>query len=124
MKKAYVKRISMFLAVIFLISMMPFAAFAADDGHDHDGTCCEETNVAVPYVTCTHPTMLTYYFSEFLKEDSVYHWYTDYVTYTCNSCHYTSTEATGNIWKGVHNYILSNGGTSAACTVCGHLRDA
>ena len=124
MKKSVMKKFSLLMAVVLLISMMPFTVFAAEDGHAHDGTCCAESNVAAPYASCTHPSMTSYIYGVYNGEkDSATHTYDEYVRYTCVSCNYkTLPTATGNEWKESHNYKLSNGGVAAACTVCGHVK--
>lgn len=122
MKKSSFRKLSLFLAVVFIISMMPAAVFAAEDEHMHTGDCCSDT--AIPYATCLHPSMTSYVTEVLGGSTSSYHIYTEVFVNYCNSCPYSDSTPTGNSRTEAHDFLLSNGGTSAACVVCGYSRDA
>lgn len=123
MKKSSFRKLSLFLAVVFIISMMPAAVFAAEDEHMHTGDCCSD--VAVPYVTCTHSSMSSVPYYAAADNGASTHTVYEGFQFTCNNaaCGYSYVNYT-NTYAEAHDYTLSNGGTAAACIICGHLRDA
>lgn len=116
MRKSYFKLLAVFLAVMMLVSTMPMAALAVEvDTHDHADCDCATSRSA-----CTHSQMYASYDNRVTSMTAAKHTVKEYAVYTCATCGYSYSEATGNVFTENHIYVMPNGGISAACLVCGY----
>lgn len=84
MKKSAKKKLSLLLAIVLLISMMPFAAFAAED------------NGIAPCVICQHEYTYIYYDYTYTTNGSYTHKVTQYKYTACSNCDYVSLPLTSS----------------------------
>lgn len=103
MKKSTVRKISLFLAVIFAVSAMPFAVFADDCG-------------VSPCVICQHENTYKYFEYAYTYKNSYYHSVSSYECSACSVCSYVSLRELVSTWTEAHS-----GGTQG--TKYGHASD-
>lgn len=130
------KYLAALLALVMLLSILPMAAFAAEDGHIHDSNCeCQSVRAV-----CDHTYKQTsgYSCTKYLATDSRYQFYhkayNAYI-FTCIDCGYKHIDTYGDEFRQSHSMTLlalketyeESGETvyvyTAKCYPCGYVGD-
>lgn len=114
MKKSLVKSLSVFLALVLILSALPMSAFAAKvEVHEHSTSCCSEEDGIMPAMAPCEDGAHVYYLSETRQ-------YTDcggvhrvdvLNVYTCSVCARFYIENTGISFYEAHSYTKVQVGT-------------
>ena len=117
MKRNIRKLLSVVLALIMILSMVPMMVMA-EEVHEHDGACACNANVAPAAVT--HNWALKYSYKSYLQNSASNHLVRDINVYSC-SCGVEHTEVVDSYYR-AHSWTTAEDSYTVYCVYCGYVK--
>ncbi len=114
MQKSFTKYLSAILALVLILSVLPMAAFAAEqDGHVHEGECLSAYTPAAAGLICPDGRHLLAYTTKNVYTDcgSTVHRVDVYNYIVCGNCSYSVTGDLISSTYEAHTYTKTQVGT-------------